>query len=128
MAKSAKLVAARNGRVLLVRRRHDRLWTFPGGRRRASESAERCLQRELGEELPQLRVRATRLWRYVKGRNPISGKRMNDAIFLGRRVRGDLKIGAPREIDRAEWREPWGVRLTPTSRFIRDLLFPKRSG
>ena len=34
MAKSSKLVAARKGRVLLVRRRRDRLWMFPGGRRR----------------------------------------------------------------------------------------------
>jgi 8-oxo-dGTP diphosphatase len=36
-----------------------------------------------------------------------------------------LKIGDRREIDRAIWRKPHGVRLTPTSRYIRNKLFPK---
>jgi ADP-ribose pyrophosphatase YjhB (NUDIX family) len=126
MAKSSKLVAARKGLVLLVRRRRDGLWTFPGGRKRGRESARRCLQRELGEELPRLRLGSPRLWRKVKGKNPISGGRMSDAIFLVRDVDGPLVIGDPREIDRAEWRRPWGLRLTPTSRFIRDQLFRRR--
>jgi ADP-ribose pyrophosphatase YjhB (NUDIX family) len=126
MAKSSKLVAARNGRVLLVRRRRDGLWMFPGGRKRGGESARRCLQRELSEELPRLRLGSARLWRKVKGRNPISGARMSDAIFLVKDIDGDLVIGDPREIDRAEWRRPWGLRLTPTSRFIRDQLFRRR--
>jgi len=30
------------------------------------------------------------------------------------------------EIDKATWRKPRGTRLTPTSRYIRDMLFPKR--
>jgi len=38
MAKSSKLVAARRGRVLLVRRKRDGLWMFPGGRKLARES------------------------------------------------------------------------------------------
>lgn len=126
MAKSSKLVAARNGRVLLVRRRRDGLWMFPGGRKRGGESARRCLQRELGEELPRLRLGSPRLWRKVKGKNPISGERMSDAIFLADDIEGTLVIGDPREIDRAEWRKPWGLRLTPTSRFIRDQLFRRR--
>jgi 8-oxo-dGTP diphosphatase len=56
MAKSSKLVAAKNGRVLLVRRRHDRVWMFPGGRRREDESERRCLRREIEEELPKLKI------------------------------------------------------------------------
>jgi 8-oxo-dGTP diphosphatase len=126
MGKSSKLVAARKGYVLLVRRRRDGLWTFPGGRKRPRESAKRCLHREIKEELPALRVEAARLWRHVKGRNPISGRRMNDAIFVVSKVAGTLEIGDAREIDKAEWREPWGLRLTPTSRFIRDQLFQRR--
>ena len=40
---------------------------------------------------------------------------------------GLLKIGDKREIDRASWRKPRGITLTPTSRFIRNKLFPKWS-
>jgi hypothetical protein len=50
---------------------------------------------------------------------------MSDAIFIASRVFGELKIGDRREIDRAMWRKPRGIRLTPTSRYIRDKLFPK---
>ena len=52
--KAAKLViAAKDGRrVLLVRRRRDGLWTFPGGKRNGgSESLKECLSREIEEEL-----------------------------------------------------------------------------
>jgi hypothetical protein len=39
---------------------------------------------------------------------------------------GRLVIGDKKEIDKAIWRKPRGIRLTPTSRYIRDKLFPKR--
>ena len=51
---------------------------------------------------------------------------MNDAIFIAGKVSGDLTIGDKHEIDKATWRKPRGVRLTPTSRYVRDMLFPKR--
>jgi hypothetical protein len=53
-------------------------------------------------------------------------------ITLGRAVAvcitvstGRLTIGDKKEIDKAIWRKPRGIRLTPTSRYIRDKLFPK---
>lgn len=125
MAKSSKLVAARKGRVLLVRRRRDRLWMSPGGRRRVGESDRKCLRRELGEELPKLKVGPVKLWKEVKAKNRRSGRKMSDAIFVAKDVSGRLKIGDKREIDRAAWRKPRGIRLTPTSRYIRDKLFPQ---
>ncbi|MCK1668540.1 NUDIX hydrolase [Bradyrhizobium sp. 153] len=125
MAKSSKLVVARKGRVLLVRRRRDKRWMFPGGRRRAGESERNCLHREIMEELPKLRLGELRLWKEVNGKNRRSGRKMSDAIFLSRKVSGPLKIGDKREIDRAAWRKPRGLKLTPTSRYIRDKLFPK---
>ncbi|WP_027529655.1 NUDIX hydrolase [Bradyrhizobium sp. WSM3983] len=125
MAKSSKLVAARKGRVLLVRRRRDRLWMFPGGRRRVGESERKCLRRELGEELPKLKVGPVKLWKEVKAENRRSGRKMNDAVFVAKDVSGRLKIGDKREIDRAAWRKPRGIKLTPTSRYIRDKLFPQ---
>ncbi|RXH35835.1 MULTISPECIES: NUDIX hydrolase [Bradyrhizobium] len=124
MAKSSKLVVARKGRVLLVRRRRDKRWMFPGGRRRAGESERKCLRREIMEELPKLRLGELRLWKEVNGKNRQTGRRMSDAIFLTKKASGPLKIGDKREIDRAAWRKPRGLKLTPTSRYIRDKLFP----
>ncbi|SCB18339.1 NUDIX domain-containing protein [Bradyrhizobium shewense] len=111
--------------MLLVRRRRDKRWMFPGGRKRAGESERKCLQREITEELPKLRLGDLRLWKEVNGKNSRSGRRMSDAIFLTKKVSGPLKIGDKREIDRAAWRKPRGLKLTPTSRYIRDKLFPK---
>ena len=50
---------------------------------------------------------------------------MSDAIFITDQASGILKIGDKQEIDRAGWRRPRRLRLTPTSRFIRDKLFSK---
>jgi len=126
MTKSSKLVAIKHGRILLVRRRRDRLWMFPGGQKRERESIKECLRRELNEELPRLKLGRIKLWKEVNGTNRHSGRRMSDAIFIATRVSGDLTIGDEHEIDKATWGKPRGIRLTPTSRYIRDLLFPKR--
>src|ERR1700688_3719718 len=125
MAKSSKLVAAKRGRVLLVRRRRDRLWMFPGGRRHGRETEEDCLRREIREELPKLRLGRLRLWKEVKAKNRRSGRKMSDAIFVTAKASGRLTIGDRKEIDKATWRKPRGIHLTPTSRYIRDKLFPK---
>ena len=126
MAKSSKLVAAKRGRVLLVRRRRDGLWMFPGGRKRNNENEKACLKREIKEELPKLKLGRLRLWKEVKTKNHHSGRRMSDAIFIAKNASGHLAIGDKKEIDRAIWRKPRGIRLTATSRYIRDKLFPKR--
>ena len=126
MAKSSKLVAAKRGRVLLVRRRSDRRWMFPGGRRRDREDAKACLRREIKEELPKLKLGRLRLWKEVTAKNRRTGRKMSDAIFIAKKASGALAIGDKNEIDRASWIKPRSsVRLTATSRYIRDKLFPK---
>jgi 8-oxo-dGTP diphosphatase len=125
MAKSSKLVASKRGRVLLVRRRCDKLWMFPGARKRPRESAKDCLRREIKEELPNLKLGRVRLWKEVRAKNRRSGRKMSDAIFVASKAAGRLKIGDKKEIDKATWCNPHGIRLTPTSRYIRDKLFPK---
>ena len=57
-------------------------------------------------------------------KNRRSGRKMSDAIFIASKASGRLKIGDKNEIDRAIWRKPRGIRLTPTSRYIRNKLFP----
>jgi 8-oxo-dGTP diphosphatase len=79
------------------------------------------LRRELAEELPGLELNRYFLWTKVKGKTSQSRKKMNDAVFLGQ-VDGKLTIGDPKEIDKAAWRKPWRLRLTATSRYIRDRL------
>jgi len=98
---------------------------FPGGRKRQRETEKDCLKREIKEELPKLKLGRVRLWKQVKAKNPRNGRKMSDAIFIAKNVSGSLVIGDKQEIDRAVWRKPRGLRLTATSRYIRDRLFPK---
>ena len=100
MAKSSKLVAAKRGRILLVRRRRDRIWMFPGGRKRGRETEKDCLRREIREELPKLKLGRLRLWKEVNAKNPRSRRKMSDAIFIANKVSGRLAIGDKKEIDR----------------------------
>jgi 8-oxo-dGTP diphosphatase len=125
MAKSSKLVAAKRGRVLLVRRRSDGLWMFPGGRKRPRETERQCVRREIREELPDLKTGRLRLWKELKAKKR-SGRKMSDAIFIAEHVKGKLTIGDKKEIDRVAWHKPRAVSLTPTSRYVRDKLFPRR--
>ncbi len=99
---------------------------FPGGRKRQNENDRDCIKREIREELPKLKVGRLRLWKEVTSKNRHSGRKMSDAIFIAGKTSGALAIGDKKEIDRAIWRKPRGIRLTPTSRYIRDKLFPKR--
>jgi 8-oxo-dGTP diphosphatase len=97
---------------------------FPGGCKRARENERDCLRREIGEELPKLRPGQLRLWKEVKAKNRHSGCKMSDAIFIAKKASSRLAIGDKREIVRAMWRKPCGIRLTPTTRYIRNKLFP----
>jgi len=99
---------------------------FTGGRRRGRETEKDCLRREIRDELPNLKLGRLKLLKEVKSKNPRSRRKMSDAIFIANKASGHLAIGDKKEIDKAMWRKPRGVRLTPTSRYIRDKLFPKR--
>jgi 8-oxo-dGTP diphosphatase len=98
---------------------------FPGGRKLARESDKDCLRREIKEELPKLILGRLSLWKEVKARNRRSGRKMSDAIFVTAKTSGRLTIGDKKEIDKARWCKPRGIRLTPTSRYIRDKLLPR---
>lgn len=98
---------------------------FPGGRRHDKETDRDCIRREIKEELPKLKLGRLQLWKEVTTKNKISGRKMSDAIFIAKSAKGRLDIGDKKELDRAVWHKPRGVRLTPTSRYIRDRLFPR---
>src|ERR1700743_552094 len=128
MAKSSKLVAAKRGRVLLVRRRRDGRWMFPGGRKRNNEKEKACLKREIKEELPKLKLGRLRLWKEVKSKNRDTGRRMSDAIFIADKASGQLAIGDKGEIDRAPWGLPRARAQAPRRPADRDLaLYPRQA-
>ena len=77
------------------------------------------------EELPKLKLGQLTLWKEVTAKNRRSGRKMSDAIFVAKKASGPLVIGDKKEIDKSSWLKPRGIRLTPTSRYIRDKLFPK---
>jgi 8-oxo-dGTP diphosphatase len=66
-----------------------------------------------------------RLWKELKAKKR-SGWKMSDAIFIAEKMKGKLTIGDKKEIDRVAWHKPRAVSLTPTSRYVRDKLFPRR--
>lgn len=84
MAKASKLIVKKRGKVLLVRRKRDRLWMFPGGRKRGRETEKECLRREIKEELPKLKLGPLKLWKVVKAKNQRSGRWMSDAVGVWR--------------------------------------------
>jgi 8-oxo-dGTP diphosphatase len=111
MAKSSKLVAVKRGKVLLVRRKRDRLWMFSGGRKRARESEKDCFVGRSTRNCPSSGLGTSGLG---EGQEPVAqAKKMSDAIFISRKARGALTIGDKKEIDKALRRNPRGVRLTP---------------
>jgi 8-oxo-dGTP diphosphatase len=68
-----------------------------------SERAKKiCLRREIKEELPKLKLGQIRLWKELNGTNRHSGRTMSDAIFIVRKVSGDLTIGDRSAQSRAE--------------------------
>src|SRR5260370_38740743 len=97
-----------------------------GSRRRERETEKDCLVGEIREEHPKLKLGRLKRWKEVKAKNPRSARKMSDAIFNAHKDSGRLAIGDKQEIDKATWHKPRGIRLTPTSRYIRDKLFPKR--
>lgn len=125
MSKSSKLIAIRRGKELLVRRKKDGHWMFPAGRRRGNEDDMECLRHEIKEELPGLKVGRLSLWQKATAKNKYSGRKMSDAIFVAMKPSGKLEIGDKKELDKAEWRVPRRMQLTPTSRYTRDKFFPE---
>jgi 8-oxo-dGTP diphosphatase len=87
MAKSSKLVAVRKGLVLLVRRRVDGRWMFPGGRKRGNEDEKECIKRELKEELPKVKLGRLQLWKEVNRTNRLSGRKMSEPSSSSRKLR-----------------------------------------
>src|SRR5258708_12765626 len=69
--------------------------------------------------------RRLKLWREVKAKNPKSGRKISDAIFIANRSSGHLAIGDKKKMDKPPSPKPRPIRLTPTSPYIPPNLSPK---
>lgn len=96
---AASVALVEKGRVLLIRRArapYAGLWTLPGGRREAGETAEACALRELREELgfeaTALQLVATSRLRQASGIDWVLATFATDA-FSGNLVPSDEIAG-----------------------------------
>lgn len=118
----AGLLAVREGRVLLCRkRRGTRLWILPGGKYEPGEDGEACLRRELAEEIGGARAR---VGEFVASYTSVAAgegdRTLRVDLFLG-----DIE-GAPEpraEIGELRWfgeSDEW-AELAPS---LRETIFP----
>jgi len=117
----AGLLAVRNGKVLLCRKKHTTsLLILPGGVKEPGETAEACLRREVREELGGAEV------------GPLTwiGDYLSPAAVPGKTVRVELFAGeltgeasASSEIKELVWfgQEDDEALLAPS---LRELIFP----
>lgn len=87
------------GKILLVKK--GDFWILPGGKIREKESHEKCILRELSQELPgSTLIGDLRYFGKFSGISPISRKPITVKCYLGN-IRGD--ISPAMEISDATW-------------------------
>ena len=86
--------------------------------------AKACLRREMKDKGPK-----TKHWggsvcgKSLAGKEPLLRKKKDQLMpYSSLRAKGTLRIGAPKELDKGAWRNPWIGKLTPTS-----AVYPKEA-
>jgi ADP-ribose pyrophosphatase YjhB (NUDIX family) len=117
----AGLLAVREGRVLLCRKRHTTaLLILPGGVMEEGETAEGCLRREVREELGEVRLgELTWLGRYESAA-AVEGKTVRVELYGGE-ITGEPRAAS--EIRELVWFGEGDDRgaLAPS---LREVIFP----
>ncbi|MFN0106207.1 MAG: NUDIX hydrolase [Bryobacteraceae bacterium] len=117
----AGLLAVRNGRVLLCRKKHTTaLLILPGGVMEPGETAEDCLRREVREELGDVVLGPLFLLGDYVSPAAVPGKTVRVELFAGD-VEGEPRAAA--EIGELVW---FGANDDPAllAPSLRDLIFP----
>lgn len=92
------LIAIKNNSLLLVKKKN--VWILPGGKPEEGESELQCLNREMKEELPGLRVKNLKRYKSFTGIAPHKGDKIEVIVYFGD-VSGDIRSEA--ELNDSAW-------------------------
>jgi 8-oxo-dGTP diphosphatase len=116
-ANAVSVALIRDGDVLLIQRAFEPfagLWTLPGGRREAGESAQEAAIREVREEVGLV----------VAGLRPVTtlsiGREWRLAVFASASFTGEVAPSA--EVATWQWVSPEGAARLPTTPELGEVL------
>lgn len=98
MRKAVCVVVIENGCILLVQKHET--WILPGGKPEAGESDVQCLLREVGEELPNLKLQNLKYFGAFIGITPHKNDELRAEVYF---ADSDGEITTAAEINMAKW-------------------------
>jgi len=128
MTRVTAAIIKKGGKVLIARRKpgisNQGLWEFPGGKVELDETPERCLERELKEEL-DIKARAGRL--AATGRGVLKEGPFELLAFEVEHLSGEFRLHSHDEIRWVLIEDLAGYELPPADREIVAELLRSRS-
>ena len=128
MTRVTAAIIKKGGKVLIARRKpgisNQGLWEFPGGKVELDETPERCLERELKEEL-DIKARAGRL--AATGRGVLNEGPFELLAFEVEHLSGEFRLHSHDEIRWVLPEDLAGYELPPADREIVAELLRSRS-
>ncbi len=103
MRKAASVAIIKNKKILLVKK--EKTWILPGGKPEPCDrrSAINCLHREIGEELPRIRLVNISYYKNFQGVTPNTGDTLEARVYFSD-FKGNEKITS-NEISESKWFE-----------------------
>jgi 8-oxo-dGTP diphosphatase len=104
-------------KILLVRKKET--WIMPGGKPQENENDLVCLNREISEELPGLKILKTDFYKEISGKTPHVGDVINARVYLAE-AEGEFLPSA--EINDVSWFDRARVSSSVVSDLTQNIL------